>query len=839
MKFQWIEIHGLRAFGTETRRITIGEHLTVINGGNSTGKSSIAEAVDFLLTGATGRRELHEGSRAEFSGALRNAYVDASEPVWVAAGLLRDDGSTLELRRDLVSDYVDTADCASTLTADGTVIKTVEEIGIALGTHRAPAPVLQQHTLRHIVAAAPQERADYFKELLSISDLEIVRRIITREISRLEAQNHGPRMAALNQLLQVAAYKKQAAALAKSLNIGQASKALHQMLDIALAAAGVKPLSEDISSKVVALKKVIVELEAAVFPAAILTADRLEEATSADIDVELKGYDVAVNAVEAEVAHLMPVFQAVLATPSVAEFGHEHPPIDCPVCGTAGALTPARIAAMRKQLLDVSDVGKVSGVAKAAISRLKGEHPSLTDQVGTSIPKVINLPDEEMAKVKTGLSALGVSGELTAPLLSAVPELKSAYDNNETAATALRDVLTGVGVTITTKNIIGEAKLEEVSNLVTRANNARQRLYAALETYCDAYEPTEVSARTLIEKASGTTDLAGLAIITENATQTMVDIRRARAHKKVQGAIKKAKNDVDAAFMSVMDAKFAEMSAEVKIWWDSLRPDELVRFDSVRPRGQGKRFIDVKAVLSAAPGDVGTLRDAVGIFSESQMCALGVASFIAKSRMEHTPFVVLDDPIPSGDEDHTHTFAYDLIPKLLATGTQVIVTVFDTKLAQQIDGYAATYEPAYYRTNLADLSAGTEVIEVSDEFQHRLQKARAILHSADTETRELAGAHLRKAAERLAKQIIVANVRTGGGEAVLEDYAGKNLGELAPIAITYASDANEPGKWTALGRELNPANHDGASPPTPIALRQACATLVEISKAHPEAKGIR
>lgn len=53
----WIEITGFRSFSV-AQRLDFTEPLALIWGGNSQGKTSIAEAIEFLLTGDTVRRTL-------------------------------------------------------------------------------------------------------------------------------------------------------------------------------------------------------------------------------------------------------------------------------------------------------------------------------------------------------------------------------------------------------------------------------------------------------------------------------------------------------------------------------------------------------------------------------------------------------------------------------------------------------------------------------------------------------------------------------------------------------------------------------------------------------------
>jgi hypothetical protein len=81
------------------------------------------------------------------------------------------------------------------------------------------------------------------------------------------------------------------------------------------------------------------------------------------------------------------------------------------------------------------------------------------------------------------------------------------------------------------------------------------------------------------------------------------------------------------------------MSGEIGSRWNSLRPDEPARFASARRRGTGKRFVSFNAHLYGADGAQAVERDAVGVFTDSQLNALSLAAFLARCRLQRTSFV--------------------------------------------------------------------------------------------------------------------------------------------------------------------------------------------------------
>lgn len=92
----WLEVRGFRSFGTQPRRLDLDAPLVALHARNSQGKSSLAEAVEFLLTDRSSRRDLFGGAKAEYNDSLRNAHLpQQDQAVWVAAGIRSGDANLL------------------------------------------------------------------------------------------------------------------------------------------------------------------------------------------------------------------------------------------------------------------------------------------------------------------------------------------------------------------------------------------------------------------------------------------------------------------------------------------------------------------------------------------------------------------------------------------------------------------------------------------------------------------------------------------------------------------------------------------------------------------------
>ena len=113
------------------------------------------------------------------------------------------------------------------------------------------------------------------------------------------------------------------------------------------------------------------------------------------------------------------------------------------------------------------------------------------------------------------------------------------------------------------------------------------------------------------------------------------------------------------------------------------RKDVSTRFSS-GPR-RGERWISKRVVPGAGPADA-PLRDAVAIFSQSQLHFLGLASFLARAMREPNGFMVFDDPVVSSDEDYRAHFVCTVLEELIKLGQQMILLTQDQRTWKDIFG---------------------------------------------------------------------------------------------------------------------------------------------------------
>ncbi len=148
--------------------------IALIWGGNSQGKTSVAEAIEFLLSGTVVRPVMLGGAKNEYDRSLRNAYLPDDEPTVVRAGIEDEARQEHLVERELRADFGRGQDCSSRLTVDGVVVDDLAALGIVLAEAPLRAPVLFQHSIRYALSATPTERLAYFKALFEIGDLDVL-----------------------------------------------------------------------------------------------------------------------------------------------------------------------------------------------------------------------------------------------------------------------------------------------------------------------------------------------------------------------------------------------------------------------------------------------------------------------------------------------------------------------------------------------------------------------------------------------------------------------------------------------------------------------------------------
>lgn len=384
-----IELQGFRSFGQARQILDLPDSVAVLWGGNSQGKTSFAEALEFLLTGQIARRELVASTRDEFTEALKNAHIAPAHDVVVEACVCCADGQVRKLTRTLVEDYKRgaAAGCVSRLEIDGKPCGEGDieaTLGLRLSQPPLRAPVLAQHTLAYLFSVSPTERAAYFRALLDAQDLEDFRAAVASLPPLLKA----PALPQLDDLVAVEAIPALAgvvARLRKSKTEADLRKHLAANTCALLVSIGLTPRIV-LSDQADQIDEELQRRRAQTFPLDLFSRGSLipwggpPQTLAANRTV----FFTERGKVDAETRRLVDLFEAALSLP---EHPTEDEPVDCPLCGATDTLTAARVTFIRSRVKATEAYTKAIDEFRTALQSLDSLLDALAQAATRAQPK--------------------------------------------------------------------------------------------------------------------------------------------------------------------------------------------------------------------------------------------------------------------------------------------------------------------------------------------------------------------------------------------------------------------------------------------------------------------
>lgn len=208
-KLKSVRPHYFRGFRTASVPISLDDDFVVIDGPNSSGKTSLAEAIEWLFSGSLSRRDVKDlGNPRELENCIGNQFRPIEEQTWVEVVLAVGEADSVEtrtLKRVLTQDYgtTSTSQCESLLFLDGKELSTEEERNEMDELFAGVPPLLMQHTLRLFVESTPARRREYFERLLRMDELtDLISRAVIGEarFNSLVNANGGTGLNAWNEL---------------------------------------------------------------------------------------------------------------------------------------------------------------------------------------------------------------------------------------------------------------------------------------------------------------------------------------------------------------------------------------------------------------------------------------------------------------------------------------------------------------------------------------------------------------------------------------------------------------------------------------------------------------
>ncbi|MEX5636500.1 AAA family ATPase [Parafrankia sp. FMc2] len=673
-----VSVEGFRGIGPwVTLRLRPGPGLTLVTGRNGSGKSSFAEAAEIALTGE-GRRWSQRA--AVWRGGWRNLHSGGTVRIEITCTVEGIAGPVTVTRSWQDGDGLAEGHGAAATAGGGQLSTSGWEA--AFSTHR---PFLSYAELSDLLGGRPSAMFDALHAILGLDAVADVARTLTAARGRLtEAarrlwEEHPPLLAALR-----ASGDPRAAQVADALG-----DPAHLDLDRAWALAAQPPPAPG----------------PAVPPGQAVTRQLQHHArltALAALRVPASG-EVAVLAARlrelaAEEAGLLGTTigdAARLATLLAAAVDHHEQHSDaradahadagaaaerpCPVCGT-GQLDEAWSRAATAELALLRERAAPLAAVREGLVRALAEVRLLVAPVPAAlITPVSGAP----LNPEPGVLATAPAGSCSIPVGAA----ETAWER-WAALRLLTDPVTVAGGLAAAYPPLREA-VEELATAAAKALDLADAAWLPLAARVTAW----VSA----------------ARRAEADVQPLADVRRAL--EWFRGAAQELRDE--------RIRPFAEQSAGI---WSLLRQESNVDLGPVRLTGSAnQRRVDLDVTVD------GVDSTALGVMSQGELHALGLALFLPRATSEASPFrfLVIDDPVQSMDPAKVDGLARVLAQ--VAETRQVVVFTHDDRLA---DAVRRMRLPATVLDLVRREGSRVELRENLDPVERHLADARALVRTA-------------------------------------------------------------------------------------------------------------
>lgn len=704
VKLKNMEISYFRGFRETRGPFNFRGQLIVVEGRNSSGKTSFVEALEWLFTGALSRREQGgAGNARELDQCITNQFRPDHEETWVSATFVIENAEGVRdvtLRRVLLQDYgaTSTAVSQSVLYADGHELGKDEELRVLEDLFSGVPPILMQHTIRDFVQSEPQRRRQYFERLLTLDELaEIIRRAIVGDaaLDDYPPPTGNESLERWNELSNIFGDGQLANAWRES---GTCSDDLLERTNYTLTRLARSSFPELLGSisatdemeSVLSAEQRRARLES--FPLievlrpqdvssdiftsyeVIKTVNELRGRISAS-NGEYKSAKDAAQAVGSRNVEISRAFQ-ILVDAGIVNQSADYQ--TCPICNyhPAETLSADRVGMIQgwKPLVDAED---------SARQRLRLDLRALLDFVGNKLDvshrALPNLPGESqwdaaMANVGEGLGS-------SAMRLKFVRESIEQELGNCVAA----------GRALVSRGVTTEV-IDDLEAFVRQSLDILEGLKGVPEharNYKDAFDAMEE----LVAREAGADPSYHLREVLLDCIRSSCEIadslRWEYSKRQAQSDLEEIRNHLIAYRQDFLETKRSAFNEGIQVIWNKLRQDLYSSFSNLHippPRGRGFPVVfELKALLD--DNDQQLEVDALRVFSESQVNALGIAAFITRSELLGHKILVFDDPVQSMDEEHFKTFAGSVILHALNLGFQVILFTHNDTFARDLSNY--------------------------------------------------------------------------------------------------------------------------------------------------------
>ncbi len=742
-----IQPNYFRGFRKLDTPINLRGSLVVLDGRNSSGKTSLAEAIEWLLVGHICRRDT--GDPKELAECTANRFRPKHEDTWVEL-VFELNGEIQTVKRVLLRDYDSkkNSTCDSQIILNNVTQETPDSSYLVDQLFSGVAPLLMQHTLRLFVLDSPDQRRDYFERLLSLDRITLLIEKSVVGDARLDdfPNKSGSIMLAEWNGLKSAISNKPLFRRVERADETQMRNTLQEVLiQIAIEEFNLDsqlPYSrivESIQTRQRLVRQESFPLLEVLRPKRSLDDALLSQLTIANYDslinrlqVGRSNFQMAVDAAKTISEAQIAISKSLQNLRDVGLILDTDENQVCPLCEYRDmpTLAPQRIIEISAWDPARTAVWLAQQSYQQVLDDTRRVFKELQTLRGDLLPKAIS--DQQWSSAE-----LFSNPSIISQIRRSLDDVNEELHEFDLILNASLDIV----ITPDNDDVDLQANLQQIAAFLPRIVD-HARTYAGrfsdFESYIDvmASEDKQYSTRGLWLK------------IAENSEVLLSDLQWEIAKKKAQEELSGIRDTLISARQQYLEARRIDFSNGISEVWSKLRADQYSAFNKLfipEPRGKGFPVkIEVKAVLD---NNTETYEvDALSVFSESQINAVGIAAFVTRSKLMGHSCLVFDDPVQSMDEDHFKTFANALLKHLCDDGFQIIVLTHSDTFARDIS-YAHSDRLDYVTMKISHSKrTGCRVDEGNRRVDERLNQA---LKYAEDGNLQQAWISVRFAIERL------------------------------------------------------------------------------------------
>lgn len=706
IRLESIQPHYFRGFRDCPLPIRLDGNLVVIDGRNTSGKTSLAEALEWLFTGCLSRRESRElGSPHELENCISNQFLPDDDETWVSGTFISTVADKVEaftLHRVLKVDYgtTTTSRCISVLFMNDKELSSQEERDVLDKLFASVPPLLMQHTLRLFVESHPRHRREYFERLLHLDELTtLISKAVIGDARLAEflsptdsvALNTWDTLGAMVQKdLSNKAYRQASRSEESDLStrITQALTTIaHQEFsDLVSKSSQFEEIGATFTHEQKKSRQKSFPLLSRLSPQMQISDDLYQSSCATEATIvgneirqAWKVYAAAKEAAQLIGSDRLAISHALRILLDANVIQREVAVQICPICAyeQAETLSVDRMAEIESWI-------PIQEAEASASQTLKATMASMLEIIKKAIQEHDELLPALPSPSEWEEALRGTSEELQQAVQVLRKTRKEDDEKLEIVISHARELLRA-GPVLPASYEECEGYIDQCIKLTNRLGN----VVPATRRYRDALRIVEaaVGVAASMDPAYRLRD-AWLTCF-DNIVGIVADLRWEQAKRRAQKDLEAIRDALIEYRQQFLESRRTSFNQGINSVWSALRADRYSSFSKLHippPSGIGFPIeIEVKAILD--DGQQQKEVDALRVFSESQVNALGIAAFVTRSQLLGHQVLIFDDPVQSMDEEHFKTFAQDVLPHVLEQGFQVILLTHNDMFARDVSHY--------------------------------------------------------------------------------------------------------------------------------------------------------